>query len=592
MILQALAGYYEKLAEDGKVERPGWGKAKVSFGLNLGEDGTILSVIPLKQGETRGKKSVLLPQMLKVPEQVVRTAGVSANFLCDNSGYLLGIDRKGKPERAEQCFAAARDMHLRILENCQGEAARAVMAHFENWDIRSGESYEAFAADREELFSGGNLVFRYNGKFVQEDPEIQKAWEVYRDQNETAEKGLCMVSGEIDEIARIHTPIKGVPGAQSSGAALVSFNAPSFESYGKEQSFNAPVGQKAMYAYTTALNHLLQDDKHRSIIGDMAVVYWAENGQTEYQDCFADAMDPKPETEDVLNDLFKRLQRKTFVDTEDVQDKLSLAERFYVLGLAPNAARLSVRFFYRDSFENILRNLEKYYEDMRICRPSWDQIRYMGIWRMLQETVNKKSKDKTPTPHMAAAAFRAVISGMSYPATLYTDTLRRIRAEQDDDDSHTRKITSGRAAIIKAFLIRNNKKEVSAELDEKNTNIAYVLGREFAVLEKIQEEANPGINATIKDRYFNSACTTPAVVFPILFRLKNSHMKKINNKGIEIHYEKMLGALQGKITAADGQTAAYPRRLTLEEQGMFILGYYHQTQKFYEKNNKEDKENE
>ena len=437
------------------------------------------------------------------------------------------------------------------------------------------------------MFSGGNLVFRYNGKFVQEDPEIQKAWEIYRDQNETAEKGLCMVSGEIDEIARTHTPIKGVPGAQSSGAALVSFNEQSFESYGKEQSFNAPVGRKAVYAYTTALNYLLQDDKHRSIIGDTAVVYWAENGQTEYQDYFADMMDPKPETENVLNDLFKRLQRKASVDTEDVRDKLSLAERFYVLGLAPNAARLSVRFFYRDSFENILRNLEKYYEDMRICRPNWDQIRYMGIWRMLQETVNKKSKDKTPTPHMAAAAFRAVISGMSYPTALYTDTLRRIRAEQDDDVSQTKKITSGRAAIIKAFLIRNNKKEVSAELDENNTNIAYVLGREFAVLEEIQEKANPGINTTIKDRYFNSACTTPAVIFPILFRLKNSHMRKITNKGTEIYYEKILGDLQGKITAA-----TYPRRLTLEEQGRFILGYYHQTQKRYEKNNKEDKENE
>ncbi len=588
MILQALASYYEKLAEAGKAERPGWGKAKVSFGLNLREDGKITSVLPLKQEETRGKKIVWVPQMLKVPEPVTRSSGVSANFLCDNSGYFLGIDRKGRPERAKQCFQAACSRHLDILKSCHGKAAQAVKAHFENWDIESGESYEAFAADKEELFSGVNLVFLYDGKYVQDDPEIQKAWENYCNQNEVDEKGLCMVTGEIDEIARIHTAVKGVPGAQSSGAALVSFNAPAFESYGKEQSFNAPVGKKAMYAYTAALNCLLRDDRHRSIIGDTVVVYWAENGETAYQDLFAEMMDPKPETQDVLNDVFKRLQRKSSVDLEDIRGKLSLAERFYVLGLAPNAARLSVRFFYRDSFENILKNLENHYENMTICRPKWDQTYYMGIWRMLQETVNKKSKDKTPTPYMAAAAFRSVLSGVPYPAALYTDVIRRVRAEQDDSESHTEKITPGRAAIIKAVLIRNNKKEVSVELNENNTNIAYVLGREFAVLEEIQEKANPGINTTIKDRYFNSACTTPAVVFPILFKLENSHMKKITNKSIEIYYEKLLGDLQAKIIVADEQREAYPKRLSLEEQGMFILGYYHQVQNRYKKNNKEE----
>ncbi len=589
MILQALAGYYEKLAEAGAVERPGWGQVKVSFGLSLSEDGGITGVIPLKQEETRGKRTVWMPQLIKVPEPVTRTAGVSANFLCDNSGYFLGIDRKGKPERAKQCFQAARDRHLDILKNCQSKAARAIKAHFENWDAESGENCEVFAADKEELFSGVNLVFLYDGKYVQDDPEIQKAWEDYRNQNEKKEKSLCMVTGEMDEIARIHTAIKGVPGAQSSGAALVSFNAPSFESYGKEQSYNAPVGKKAMYAYTAALNYLLRDDRHRSIIGDTAVVYWAESGEPEYQDFFAEMMDPKPETQDILNDILKRLQRRESVDPKDIRNKLSLSERFYVLGLAPNAARLSVRFYYQDSFGNILKNLETHYENLNIHRPNWDQNRYMGLWRMLQETVNKKSREKTPTPHMAASSFRAILSCAPYPATLYTDVLRRIRAEQDDSESRIEKITPGRAAIVKAVLIRNYKKEVSVDLNENSNNVAYVLGREFAVLEEIQEKANPGINATIKDRYFNSACATPAVVFPILFRLKNSHMKKITNKGTEIHYEKLLGDLQARITVTEGQTNAYPKRLTLEEQGMFILGYYHQTQSRYEKNNKEEK---
>ncbi len=589
MILQALTDYYEKLAEAGKVERPGWGTAKVSYGLNLDDNGIITSVVLLKQENERGKKTVWVPQLLKVPEPVKRASGISANFLCDNSSYFFGIDRKGKPERAEQCFLAAKEKHLQILKNCTGNAARSVISYFENWDIRSAEEYAVFGNDKEELFSGVNLVFVYKGKYVQEDPEIQEAWEYYRDQKEEGPKALCMVSGKIDTIARIHTAIKGIPGIQPSGALLVSFNEASFQSYAKEQSYNAPVGEKAMYSYTTALNYMLQDDRHRSIIGDTTVVYWAQSGESAYQDLFADMMDPRPETQDVLNDTFKRMQKKMYLDPDDTKDRLMFAERFYVLGLAPNMARLSVRFFYQDSFGNILKNMADHYENMNLCRPAWDQNRYLGVWRMLQETVNKKSKEKNPTPHMAAAAFRAVLSGSAYPAALYTDVLRRIRVEQDDDENHIKKITPGRVAIIKAVLRRNYKKEVSVELNENNTNIAYVLGREFALLEEIQEKANPEINATIKDRYFNSACTTPAVVFPILFRLKNSHIKKIKSNDMKNHYERKLGELQNQIIVSDTQSGAYPMRLSLEEQGMFILGYYHQVQSRFQKEKKEEK---
>ena len=398
------------------------------------------------------------------------------------------------------------------------------------------------------------------------------------------------MTGRREEIARIHGTIKGVQGAQSSGAALVSFNAPAFESYGKEQSFNAPVGTYAAYAYTTALNYLLGDRTHGTTIGDTAVVYWSEEGDERYQNIFACVSEPTMENQEIVDGVFKNLAEGKAVAAQDVQDSLDMDRKFYILGLAPNAARLAVRFFYQDSFGNILKHIKEHYDRMEIVRPAADAVEYLGMWRMLQETVNKKSRDKKPVPSMSGAVYRAIISGSRYPASLYQAVLGRIRAEQDDGDSRIYKITRGRAAIIKAYLLKNGneKEEITMALNEDSNNTAYILGREFAVLEAIQEDANPGINATIKDKYFNSACATPAAIFPILFKLKNSHIKKMNNGAKEIYYEKILGDLQGRLTVAEGQKAACPRRLNLEEQGMFILGYYHQTQKRYEKKIKEE----
>ena len=582
MILQTLSDHYERLSEQGKVESPGWCKAKVSYGLELDAAGRLIGIIPLKREEVSGKKTVLVSREMKVPEMVTRSSGISANFLCDNSGYLLGIDRKGKPERAIQCFQAAKEKHLQVLQQCDSEAARAVIAFFETWEPAMAEDHECLQEDKEDILTNSNLVFFYQGKCVQEDDVIQRAWENYYSDMESTESniGICLVTGRRGEIARIHTPVKGVPGAQSSGAALVSFNAPSFESYGKEQSFNAPVSTRAMYAYTTALNYLIADKDHRNTLGDTMIVYWAESGEQEYQDMFTSMMDPQEDTQDILRGVFQSLERGTGTGLEAV-DKCSLQERFFILGLAPNAARLSVRFFYQDDFGNILNHLKEHYDRMRIVKPSWDTREYMGVWRMLQETVNRKSKDKNPIPNMAGAVYRSILSGERYPASLYSALLGRIKEEQGN-------ITPGRAAIIKAFIIKNYKEEVTVELNENNQNVAYVLGREFAVLEAIQESANPGINATIRDRYFNSACTTPSTVFPILFRLKNSHIRKISNKGQAVNFEKQLGSLQAKLSVVDGQKAAFPKRLNLEDQGMFILGYYHQRQKRFERTSEEE----
>lgn len=591
MILQSLVQYYEALEKRGEISRPGWCKAKVSFALELSEEGELLRVIPLKQEKQRGKKMVLEPQVLTVPEMIPRSSGAASNFLCDNSGYLLGVDNKGKPERTLVCFQCAREKHMEILKNADSTAAKAVVRYFENWQPDQANESSVLSEFLDGIVNGANLVFWAAGDFAQDDPGIKEAWGAYRRQPRDGTCGVCLVTGQQSMIARIHGTIKGVQGAQSSGAALVSFNAPAFESYGKEQSFNAPVGTYAVYAYTTALEHLLSDRSHTASIGDTTVVYWSEDGEEVYQNIFSAASEPTLDNQEIIDGVFKNMEAGKAVDVSAVQESLSMEQRFCILGLAPNAARIAVRFFYQDTFGNILKHLKEHYDRMNIVRPAADKMEYLGIWRMLQETANKKSRDKKPVSNMAGAVYRAVISGGRYPDALYQTVMGRIRAEQDDSNSGIYKITRGRSAIIKAYLLRNgkyDKEEITMALNEESKDKAYTLGREFAVLEAVQEDANPGINATIKDRYFNSACATPASIFPILFKLKNSHIRKLNVNA-KIYYEKLLGSLQDKIEVTGDGMEVYPRRLSLEEQGMFILGYYHQTQKRYEKKSKEEK---
>lgn len=576
MILQNLAEYYENLVLQEKVSKSGWCQAKVSHAIELNEDGTIKAIISKKKEEERGKKKIWVPVLLNVPEMVTRSSGVSSNFLCDNAKYFLGIDGDGIQKRTIECFESAKERHLMLLEEANGKMARAICLFFKNWKPECADENLSVKEHWDELNEGGNLIFCMKAIYAQDEKEIQDIWEEYLKKQKQGKQGICLVTGQRAEIARIHRGIKGVPGAQSSGAALVSFNAPAFESYGKEQSYNAMVGKYAEFAYTTALNYLLNQSEYKFALGDSMIVFWAESGQEEYQDSFLSWLNPKVDNQEEMNKVFGNLKKGVWVDLEDIQ--LDPEQRFYILCLAPNAARLSVRFYYQNSFGNIIKNIAKHYQRMEIVRPSWEDMRYLGIKQMLNETVNQKSKDKTPIPNMASMVLSAILSDTKYPASLYTDTLIRIRAEQG-------KVTCGRAAIIKAFLIQNYKWKEGDEymgLNEGCEESAYVLGRLFAVLETIQKDANSGINTTIRDRYFNSACAPPASVFPTLIKLKNSHIKKLEREsgGTKIYYEKMLTELMGKIEK-------FPRRLSLEEQGKFMLGYYHQVQKKYEK--KEEK---
>lgn len=574
MILQALVKYYENLAEQGKVSRLGWCHAKVSYEINLSSEGDIIGITSRKIEDMRGKKAVWVPANLVVPEMVTRSSGVAANFLCDNSKYMLGIDAEGTNPRVMDCFQATKEKHGQILQSAQGKTARAILAYFEKWDPEKAAEYPVIRENWEELTEGGNLIFSVEGQEAQDDPEIRDCWENYRAQNGGEDNGICLVTGKKAEISRIHKAIKGVPGAQSSGAALVSFNAPSFESYGKEQSYNAPVGKYAEFAYTTALNYLLSQRDYTFPMGDSMIVYWAESGKEQYQKCFLNMFRPTKDNQKKMKDIFDSLKEDTKIYLEDAE--MDPKQNFYILALAPNAARLSVRFFYVNSFGNILQNIAEHYERLKIVKPVWAEQDYLGIRDMLNETVNQKSKDKTPAPNMAALVLQAILSGGRYPTSLYANTLIRIRAESGD-----KKISWGRAAIIKAYLIKNYdcmKGEKFMGLNKDCNDAAYVLGRLFSVLETIQKEANPTITTTIRDRYFNSACATPAVIFPVLIKLKNSHVKKLERDkgGAKVYYEKELTEIMGKLDD-------FPKRLSLEQQGLFDLGYYHQQQEKYKK---------
>ena len=589
MILQALTDYYHVLEREGKIAAPGWGPVKVSFALGLGDDGTLEQVISIQTEQQKGKKTVVAPQIISLPAPVKRTVGVAANFLCDNSGYMLGIDDKGKPRRTRECFDACRALHEQLLDGVDSPAARAVLAFFRTWDPEQAREHPALAEQLDDVLAGGNLVFRTAEGFVHNDPAVRQAWEAHYSAAGDGPQGICLVTGEYGPVEAVHPAIKNVAGAQSSGAALVSFNAPAFCSYGKEQNLNAPTGKSAAFAYTAALNHLLSDRDHVYRVGDATVVCWARGGGDLYQSFFGYAAFGQGEPtyeESELRNMVKQLCQGQPVQYRE--DRLDPNMDFFVLGLSPNAARLSVRFFLRNTFGGFLRNVQAHQDRLEIVRPAYDKFETLPLWKLLLETVNQNSRDKSPAPDLAGEVLRAILNDTLYPATLLNGVTLRIRAEHE--------ITRGRAAIIKAYykkLAEVTEREnpdipeevLQVSLNETSANIPYTLGRLFSVLETIQESANPGINATIKDKYFNSAAATPAAIFPILINLAQKHLKKLrrNNTGLVIFYDKQLTDLCSRI----GES--YPSRMNLPQQGSFQLGYYHQTQSRYQK--KEEKEN-
>ncbi len=575
MILQALTRYYEDLLTLGRISRPGWGTAKVSYGLELDDSGALIGLLSLETEQKRGKKSAVAAQAMEVPMPAKRTVGLAASFLCDHSGYLLGVDGKGNPGRTVACFAACKELHLQLLEGAASPAAKAVVSFFKSWNPAAAHSHPALADRWDALMKGANLVFWYRDAPVFKDPEVRERWQAHYDGAEESARIRCMVTGKMDlPPEKGHPWIKGVVGAQPSGAALVSFNDRAFWSYGHKDRENAPVGSYAAFAYTTALNYLLSDREHVQRLGNTTVVCWAEGGQSAYQDLGMAVMFGSTAIERNILSALKSLTQGLPTDWEDT--RLFPDTRFYVLGLAPNAARLSVRFFWQNSFGDLIQNIQNHYKRLEIVSVM-DNGKALAPWTLLQETVNPNARDKNPSDRLAGDLLQAVLNDIPYPASLLNGVTLRIRAE--------REITRGRAAILKAYYLKSKKlpeEVLRVELNEQSSYMPYVLGRLFSVLEAIQYDFNPNLNTTIKDKYFSAASATPAVVFPTLINLAQKHLRKLE-KGRQVYYNKQLGSLIEKI----GET--YPARMALPEQGAFQIGYYHQTQKRYAK--KEENEN-
>lgn len=580
MIVQSLTQYYDAMLKRGAISAPGWGPASISYAICLDLDGNVQRLVNTTCETVVGKKTVLRPQTMTLPAAVKRSSGIAANFLWDNSIYILGAGKddgdKKKAQRNIKCFEAAAQLHHDILDGVDSPAARAILKFFDKWKPEDAPNAEALQDIFDDVTKGANITFRVDGEFAYEDEQIRAAWQHCQESGGDYAKMQCLVTGREDEIPNVHPAIKGVRDAQSSGAALVSFNAPAFCSYGHEQNMNAPIGKYAAFAYTTALNHLLADKNNVQYIGDMTVVCWAEDADERYQTMGISALfgnaEAHGQTADAVRAVLKNMARGL------PSDDFEPSHKFYVLGLAPNAARVSVRFFMQSTFGAFMKNINDHYERLEIVRPGWADDGLLTPWEMLRATVNMKSRDKAPSAVMSGAAMRAVLEGGRYPASLLEGVMLRIRAESD--------VTWQRAAILKAYYLKNEhadcpKEVLTVGLNEASTNPAYTLGRLFAIYEAVQQDANPGINSTIKDKYFNSASAMPASIFPILGNLYQKHLRKLGD-GSRIYYDKQVAALKCIL----GES--YPQRMTLAQQGAFDLGYYHQTQKRYEKRNKEE----
>lgn len=562
-ILQALDQYYDRMAARGQAEPPGYSREKISFAIELSESGEPLAARDLR--EKSGKRTV--PRLVSVPAAVKRTVGVAPNLLWDKTAYVLGRTA-GEGKRTAQEHEAFKTLHLELLATTDDPGLLALRRFLESWEPGRFDA-PPFVADMLDT----NVVFRLDGDqdFIH---RREAARRLLAERGATNEVGVpCLVTGRVAPVQRLHPTIKGVNGAQTSGAALVSFNLDAFTSYGKAQGDNAPTSELAAFRYGAALNAMLERESRNRLkrgIGDATVVFWADTAEVgeeaadAAEDFFAQALEPPDDAG----------QAKTIRDALDVvaagravaevTPKLHEKTRFHVLGLAPNAARLSVRYWMSDDFGAFAVRLGRHYEALRIA-PVPRGWTMPSVNLLLARTTAPQGKFENIPPLLAGEVTRSILTGAPYPRALLAAAINRLRAGDDP--------TAGwHAAVIKACLNDHLSEEekLPVALDRDNESAAYQLGRLFAVLESAQFAALGQVNATIGDRYYAAASATPARVFGSLLRGLKNHVSDARKRGQGGWIEPKVAEIMAKLPPE------LPRTLKLEDQGRFAVGYYHE----------------
>ena len=604
MLIKALCDYYDVLADEGKVLPDGYSLVKVHYKICLTPDGKIDAIIncqnmehiTAKNGKTKEKyvpKEVWMPSRTEKP-------GIDANIIEHRPLYIFGLNFDNdqftpddKTKKAEKSHAVFVEENLKFIEGIDSPLVNAYRAFIESW-IPENETENQYLLKLGKAYKNSSFIFSLSGRpdlLLHEDPLIKQKWEEYFAQKsaETVSEVIsqCAITGNQEPIARIHNKIKGVYGGLATGASFVCLDNPSECSYGNKQSYNSNISEKAMKKYTEALNYLLNDKRHKNLIDDITVIYWATGGEKNevcsevFTSIFfgsSDAMDEN-QTEEMLESLVKSA-RDGNVTSERISslDKIDKNVDFYMVGIKPNSSRLTVKFIYHRKFGEILQNIALHQSDMQIS----EKIHPVPLWRIKKELISPKSSNEKIDASLFAEIFKAIIYGTSYPSYLFQTIIRRVKTDKTINDV--------RAGIIKACINRNlrlkgQKEELKLAVDYDNKNPAYRCGRLFAVLEKLQQAAsNNSLNRTIKDAYFSSAASKPALVFPNLLKLAPNHLKKLDEKG-NIYFIKLMQEIIG------GIKNEFPETLTLSDQGKFMIGYYHQYQEFFVKKDSDDKNN-
>jgi len=575
MILQALYDYYKRKSADPEsgIAPPGFEVKEIPFLLVIDKEGRLLNIEDTREGEGKLKRA----KRYLVPQSVKRASNIAANLLWDNAEYVLGISIKTtKVDRL-------REMHQSFIERIEKELAHVeddALFAVKNFLRNVEESKIAQTGAWKDIHATNPFIsFRFN-----EDLDLvcqrNRIFEALK-WNKSSEDvpNLCLITGEKQPTEILHSAIKGVYGAQSTGANIMSFNLDAFKSFNKDQGMNAPVGKSAAFAYTTGLNYLLRkDSRQKLLVGDATMVFWAERPnklETQLADIFGEPPKDDPDRQiNAVRSLYRSIDAGAFADNGG--DTI-----FFVLGLSPNAARIAIRYWSVSTVTELAGRIKQHFEDLEIIRRTIGKNpdpEFLSLFRILV-SVAIQGKSDNIIPNLSGDIMRSILDGTPYPRTLLNAAIRRVRASHE--------VTYAIASILKAYLNRRirilklKQKEVSVMLDGDNQNIGYRLGRLFAVLEKAQEEANPGLNATIRDRYYGAASSTPVTVFPILMKLKNHHIAKLENRGRAVNLERLLGAIMEEIID-------FPAHLSMEDQGRFAVGYYHQRQDFFKKSQKED----